>query len=155
MNTSSQKRLAAKILKISPGRVKVSQSKDIEESLTRNDVRHLIVKGLITKKQKKGSSRTEARKKAGQKKKGRSSGRGTRSGTKFSKVSQKENWMKVVRAQRKLLKELRDRGQITTETYGSMYLRSKGGEFRNKKHMLSHLKDNSLITGTKKGGSDA
>ncbi|MBN1896675.1 MAG: 50S ribosomal protein L19e [Candidatus Aenigmarchaeota archaeon] len=155
MDTSYQKRLAAKILKISPRRVKMSQNKDIEESLTRSDVRHLIVKGLITKKQKKGTTRVEAREKLVQKKKGRSSGRGRGKGTKYSKVTQKELWMKTVRAQRKLLKELRDNGQITTETYGLLYRRSKGGDFRNKNHMLSYLKENSLMTGTKKGGANA
>ncbi len=55
MDTSYQKRLASRVLKTSIHRIKVAQEKDIEEALTRNDVKHLIVKGLITKKQKKGS----------------------------------------------------------------------------------------------------
>ena len=152
MNTAYQKRLAAKILKCSPKRVKVSGEKDVGEALTRNDIRGLIKKNLITKKAKKGVSRVKANYIANQKKKGRRKGRGKASGTKYAKGSKKESWMKTTRALRKLIKELRDNGQIEKDMSRKMYLRVKGGEFRNKKHMLSYLKDNSLIKGTKKDG---
>jgi large subunit ribosomal protein L19e len=155
MDTSYQKRLAAKIMKCSPKRVRVAQEKDIEEALTRNDVRHLIVKGLITKKQKKGTTRVEARKRMIKRKKGRGTGTGTKSGTRYAKVDRKAGWMRTVRAQRALLKELRDRGQIDRGVYGDLYKRSKGGEFRNRNHLLAYLRDNGLIRGTKKGGADA
>ena len=155
MDTSYQKRLAAKMLKCSPKRVKVAQEKDIEEALTRNDVRHLIVKGLISKKQKKGSSRVKANFIASQKKKGRGGGTGKKSGTKHALSPKKEDWMKIVRAQRRLLKELREKEQIDKNVYGKLYKRSKGGEFRNKKHMLAYLKEKGLLKGSKKGGADA
>ncbi len=147
MDTSYQKRLAAKVMKCSPKRVKMAQEKDIEEALTRNDVRHLIVKGLISKRQKKGTTRTDARKRLSQKKKGRGRGTGKRSGTKHSRLSKKDVWMRNLRAQRVLLGELRDSGQIGKGVYGPMYKRSKGGEFRNKKHMLAYLKDKGLLKG--------
>jgi large subunit ribosomal protein L19e len=152
MDTSYQKRLASRVLKTSPKRIKVAQEKDIEEALTRNDVKHLIVKGLITKKQKKGTTRTEAKLRLAQKKKGRSGSTGTKKGTRHALKTKKESWMNVVRAQRKLLKELRDRGQIDRNVYGVMYKKSKGGEFRNRKHMLSYLKDKGFLKGTKKEG---
>lgn len=155
MDTSYQKRLAAKLLKCSPKRVKMAEEKDIEEALTRNDVKHLIVKGLITKKQKKGTTRAEAKKRLLQKKKGRGRGTGKKGGTRYAKVDKKTMWMRTVRAQRALLKELRDKGQIEKSIYGGIYRRSKGGEFRNKKHMLAYLKDNGLLKGTKKGGVNA
>jgi large subunit ribosomal protein L19e len=158
MNTSYQKRMAAKILKCGSGRVKVSQEKDIEEALTRNDVRHLIVKGLIRKVQKKGTGRIGANKKLAQKKKGRSGGRGTKRGKKFVLVSRKETWMRNIRAQRSLLKELKEKGLIENAVYNKFYRRAKGGEYRNKKHMLSFLKENNLIKSKKKekaGGKNA
>ncbi len=155
MDVSYQKRLAAKVLKCSPKRVRMSQDKDIEEALTRNDVKHLIVKGMITKKQKKGTTRTQANVRLTQKDKGRSGGKGKKKGTRFSLAPKKVAWMRTVRAQRKLLKDLKDKGSIGTETYRLMYRRSKGGEYRNKKHMLSYMKDNDMIKGTKKGGADA
>ncbi len=153
MDTSYQKRLAARILKCSPKRVKVAQDKDIEEALTRNDVRHLLVKGLITKKRKKGTTRIEANKRLTQKKKGRGGGTGKKGGTRYAKVDKKTMWIRTVRAQRTLLKELREKGQIEKGVYGTMYKRSKGGEFRNRNHMLAYLKDNGLIKGTKKEGA--
>ncbi|MBN2330271.1 MAG: 50S ribosomal protein L19e [Candidatus Aenigmarchaeota archaeon] len=152
MNTSYQKRLAAKILKCGPGRVRVSGDKDVGEALTRNDIRGLIKKNLITKKEKKGVSRVKANYIASQKKKGRRKGRGKASGTKFAKGPKKQSWMRTTRALRKLIKELRDGGQIDKDVSRKMYLRVKGGEFRNKKHMLSYLRDNKMIRGTKKGG---
>lgn len=151
MDTSYQKRLAAKILKCSPKRVKVSQDKDVEEALTRNDVRGLIKKNIITKNEKKGVSRVKANKIARQKKKGRRLGRGKKSGTKYARGSKKEGWMKTTRALRKLLKELRANAQVEKSVYGLMYRRAKGGEFRNKHHMLSYLKENGMLTGSKRG----
>jgi large subunit ribosomal protein L19e len=152
MDTSYQKRLAAKILKCSPKRVRVSQEKEIEESLTRNDVRTLIRKGLITKKQKKGVSRVKVRKIAVQKKKGRRKGIGKRSGSKYSRGAKKEKWMKNVRALRKKLRELRDNDQIDKSTYVKFYKKIKGGEFRNKKHLIAYLRENELLRGSKRGG---
>jgi large subunit ribosomal protein L19e len=152
MDTSYQKRLASKILKCSPKRVSVSQDKDIEEALTRSDVKHLIVKGLIKKKQKKGTTRTEANRRLIQKKKGRSSGKGKKKGTKYALMPKKDMWIRTIRAQRKLLKELKERGQVDTETYRLLYRRSKGGEFRNKKHMLSYMSDNGMLKGSKRDG---
>ncbi len=154
MDTSYQKKIAAKILKCSPGRVVVSQEKDIEEALTRSDIKHLVVKGLIKKKQKKGTTRTEANKRLIQKKKGRGGGRGKTKGTKYSLLPKKNMWIRTIRAQRKLLREMKDKGQVDSETYITLYRRTKGGEFRNRKHMLSYMKDNDMIKGTKKGGND-
>jgi len=145
MNTSYQKKLAAKILKCSPKRVKVSQSKDVEEALTRNDVRHLIVKGLIVKKQIKGTPRANANYIAAQKKKGRRGGRGRRGGVLNARTPRKQSWMKNIRALRRLLDGMRENGQIGKGVYGKMYRKAKGGEFRNKKHMLAYLKDNKLM----------
>ncbi|MCD6496278.1 MAG: 50S ribosomal protein L19e [Candidatus Aenigmarchaeota archaeon] len=155
MNTSYQKRLASKILRVSPKRVKVSDDKDVGEALTRNDVKHLIVKGLIKKVQKKGTSRVAARRRLEQKKKGRSSGRGKRSGKKHALTARKDLWMRNVRAQRALLKDMRDKGQIDTDVYSSMYRKSKGGEFRSRKHMLSYMKDKDMLKTKKRGDANA
>jgi large subunit ribosomal protein L19e len=152
MDTSYQKRMAAKILKVSPKRVKVAQDKDIEESLTRNDIRHLIKKKLVTKKPKKGVSRVKANYLASQKKKGRRKGRGKKSGTKHSRLDRKGKWMVTVRALRSLLRELRDNGQIDKGTYSRFYRKAKGSEFRNRKHLLSYLKEKELLKGSKRGG---
>jgi len=145
MHTSYQKKLAARVLKCSPSRVKVSQSKDVEEALTRNDIRHLVVKRLIIKKPKRGSSRVAANFLAAQKKKGRRKGRGTKSGSFHARAPKKKAWMKTIRALRKMLAEMRETGRIDQAAYVSMYRRCKGGEFRNKKHLYFFMKDNGML----------
>jgi len=110
VNLKSQKRMAADILKCGIDRVKIKQDKEVEDALTRDDIRRLIKKGLITKVQKKGTSRLGSKKTAIQKKKKRRIGTGSRKGSKGARTKDKEVWMKKIRALRRLLKELRDEG---------------------------------------------
>jgi large subunit ribosomal protein L19e len=150
VNLRSQKKLAAKILKCGIDRVKIKQDKEVEEALTRDDIRHLIVKGLITKAQKKGTSRLEAKKTAKQKKGKRRKGIGSRKGSKGARKKGKELWMKKIRALRNMLKELKDEGKIEKKTYTKLYLMAKGNMFRSKKHLLYYLKENALLKSEKK-----
>jgi large subunit ribosomal protein L19e len=147
MNLTSQKRIAASIMKCGVTRVKIKESKEVEEAITREDIRGLIKQGLITKIQKKGTSRGKARIILKQKKRGRRRGPGSKKG---HEKGGKELWMKAIRAQRKVLKELRDSGRMTKRNYGVIYLRAKGGMFRNKKHLLSYLKEREMIKSVKK-----
>jgi len=142
MNLSTQKRIASEILKCGITRVRVKEDKDVGEALTREDIRVLIKKGLIWKIQKKGTSRAHARVRLKQKARGRRRGPGSKKGR---IVKKKENWMSIIRAQRKLLAELRDSDKLKKRDYGVLYLRAKGGMFRNKKHMLSYLKEHDYL----------
>ena len=54
MNVRSQKQIAAKIMKIGVSRVRVKGEKEVEEAITRNDIRTLITRGVIYKTKKKG-----------------------------------------------------------------------------------------------------
>ena len=45
----------------------------------------------------------------------------------------------------KLLSELREAGQITTEDYRSLYKRVKGGFFRNKTHLMYFIKERDML----------
>jgi len=145
MNTSSQKKIAAQVLKCGTSRVKLKESQEVEEALTRQDVRDLVQKGLVYKIQKKGTSRFAAKKKLVQKKKGRMRGMGKRKGTKGARKKDKTKWIELVRAQRSLLKELRDKKQIDVSLYRKLYMRVKGGFFRNKSHIMMYLKDKELL----------
>ena len=145
MNLRSQKRLAAKILKAGAGRIKVKNVKEVEEAITRDDIRKLIDKGLIEKEQKKGYGRVHARKRLEQEKKGRRRGKGSRKGKKRAKINKKEAWMTRVRALRKLLRELKENGRISRSDYRKVYMKVKGGAFRSKHHMISYLKDNEIL----------
>ena len=144
-----QKRIAADILKCGVSRVRVLDSKEVGEALTREDVRELIGKGIIIKTQKKGTSRKYAKKILAKKKMGRRYSIGSKKGKKGARSTKKMNWIKIARPLRKLLKELRDDKQIEKATYKELYLKIKGGMFRNRKHLLYYLKENELLKAPK------
>jgi large subunit ribosomal protein L19e len=145
MNASSQKRIASEIMKCGLSRVRISQSEEVEDALTREDIRGLIQKGVIWNVQKKGTSKFASKKKLEQKKKGRMRGDGRRKGSKGARKNDKTKWIEKVRPLRKLLSELRESGQVSREDYGLLYRRIKGGFFRNKSHFMYYLKDHDMI----------
>ncbi len=145
MKLDSQKKLAKKVLKAGISRVKIKSDEEVEKALTREDIRRLIRKGLIWKEQKKGQSKVNSKKILKQKRKGRRKGHGSRKGRKKARTPKKEQWMKNIRALRKVLKELRDSEKIEKKDYRKVYLMAKGGAFKTKKHLLTYLKENELI----------
>ncbi len=150
MNLRSQKRLAARLLKAGLSRVRIRQEKDAEEALTRNDIKLLIKKGVIYKKQKKGTSKFRSKKIAEQKKKGRRKGPGSKKGTRGARKDSKTGWIETIRPLRRLLKEMKDSQQITKEDYKKLYARAGGGFFRSKKHMLTYMKEHDMLRKSKK-----
>jgi large subunit ribosomal protein L19e len=149
MNTSSQKRIAAQVLKCGKSRVKLKEAQEVEEALTRQDVRDLVQKGEIYKEQKKGTSKFASKKRLAQKKKGRMRGMGKRKGTIGARKKDKTKWIEAVRAQRSLLRELRDKKKIDVSLYRKLYARVKGGFFRNRSHIMMYLKEHELMKGMK------
>ena len=148
----NKKKLAAKILNVSPKKVvfAVDALDDIQKAITRSDMRGLIAVGKISKAKVNQHSRGGARKIAKQKSKGRQRGKGSRKGSKHSIVTRKENWMVRVRVQRELLKELRDKKLLSTSNYRMLYTKSKGGYFRNRRHIKLYLKEHHLIESASK-----
>ena len=143
----SKKRLAAEIMKTSPKKVKfvASALEDIKKAITRSDLRGLIAVKKIVKSGKNQHSRAGAKKNAAQKRKGRRRNVGSRKGSKHSIVNKKTKWVNKIRSQRKLLKELRDRELVTKANYRNLTLKSKGGFFRNIRHIKLYLKEQNLI----------
>jgi len=142
-----QKRLASQILKCSPKRIWIDPgSKDeIKEAITKIDIRSLIKKGLIKRKPVRSISRVRARKKAVQKRKGKQKGFGSRKGRKTARLPKKSEWMNRIRLQRLFLKRLRDKKIIDRGTYRELYLKSKGGFFRSKKHVKLYIDEHKLV----------
>jgi len=136
-----QKRLAADLLKCGVHRVKLDPEKleDVLDAITREDVKGLIKDGVIYKEQKKGVSRARARRRRKKK------GPGSRKGGKYSRLSRKEQWMRRVRAQRRKLRELRDRGLITKTVYRRVYRMVKAGAFKSIRRMIDYLEQNKLL----------
>src|SRR3990167_6956757 len=148
-----KKNLAGKILGVSPKKVRFADDalEDIQKAITRSDMRGLIAVGKITTVNANQHSRAGARKVAAQKKKGRRRGKGSRKGTKHSVVTRKQKWASRVRAQRNLLKELRDKQLLSTKNYQLLYTKSKGGYFRNRRHIKLYIKEHNLIEAKAEG----
>lgn len=142
MNLKNQRRMAAQILKCGVNRVWVDPTRleDIEDAITRADIRSLIKSGAIQKRQKKGVSRVRARYHETQKVKGRRRGLGSREGAKYARNPRKALWIQTIRPLRQLLRDLKNTGKIDAKTYRRFYIQAKGGMFKNKAHLVTQLK---------------
>jgi len=139
---SNQRRLAASLLKCGEGRVWIdpASQEELADAVTRSDVRSAIKAGVIRRAPVAGTSRARARRHANEVAKGRHSGPGSRRGTPSARVPRKERWMRRIRAQRKLLQELRATKKIPPAVYREFYRRAKGGMFRSRAHLIVNLR---------------
>jgi len=139
---SNQRRMASQLLKCGEGRVWIdpSRQEDLADAVTRKDIRGAIKAGVIQRLPIAGTSRGRARRLAEERRKGRHSGPGSRKGSPVSRVTKKGRWMRRIRAQRKLLVELRGGKKIAPAVYRSFYQKAKGGMFRSRAHLLLNLR---------------
>ena len=147
MNLKNQRRMAAQMLKCGESRVWIDTNRmeDVADAITRSDVRTLIASGTIAAKQKRGVSSGRADYLRTQKRKGRRTGQGSRRGRKHARKPSKERWQQTIRPIRSKLKELRDNGTIDARTYRKYYLRAKGGMFKSRPHLESHLRTEGVL----------
>ncbi|MHA1688583.1 MAG: 50S ribosomal protein L19e [Promethearchaeota archaeon] len=147
MNLKAQKRIAAEILKCGANRVWFDPYliEEIKIAITREDIRNLIIEGIIKKETKKGISKYRKNLRHARKKKGRAKGFGKRKGTKHARSPKKRNWIKRIRPLRRELKKLRDRKLITPSTYRKLYKNAKGGMFDSVAHLNRYIKENKLL----------
>jgi len=143
----NQRRLAAEILKCGINRVWIDEDRldEIAKAVTRNDIRILIKGGAIAKRPERGISTGRKKKLKLQKEKGCRRGHGSRRGAKYARFPRKRRWIVTIRSVRKVLKFLRDQNLIDKKAYRRYYLLAKGGSFRSKDHLLSHLVSDGII----------
>ncbi len=147
VDLKNQKRVAASILKCGETRVWIDPNRleDASDAITRSDVRTLIASGTIQAKQRKGVSRGRAEYVLEQKRKGRRRGQGSRRGKKTARKPSKERWIQAIRPIRRKLKELREEGKIDSKTYRRYYMKAKGGVFKNRPHLESHMRAEGVL----------
>ncbi len=147
MRFTIQRRLAADVIGCGLKRVWFDEERldEIKEAITKADIKRLVSDGAIREKPKRNTSKARARKIKEQKKKGRRKGHGSRKGKKTARTGKKEVWVAKIRVQRNFLKNLRDKELIDKNTYRELFMKSKGGFFRSKRHMKLYLEDNELI----------
>jgi large subunit ribosomal protein L19e len=147
MGMATVRRIAAELLGVGESRVRIDPKNagKAEEALTRDDIRSLISQGVIYALRKRGVSRARGREKHLKMKMGRRRGMGSRKGKRYSNVPRKTEWIHRVRAQRALLKELLFEKKIQNDAYRKVYRMVKGGAFKSRASLLTHLKDNQMI----------
>ncbi|ADD03820.1 50S ribosomal protein L19e [Natrialba magadii ATCC 43099] len=141
---SAQKRLAADVLDVGKNRVwfDPESQADIAEAITRDEIRELVQDGRIQAKDAKGNSRGRARERNAKRAYGHKKGPGKRRGKKGARQNEKDDWQNKIRAQRRKLRELRDKGELTPTQYRELYKKAGGGEFRSVRYLLNYIDDN-------------
>ena len=136
---SLQKRLAAQVLRVGEHRVWLDPTKreEIRKAVTRADIRRLVLKGYIKALPVKIRKSREKRK--------RKRGPGSKKGSKYAKLPRKKQWILRIRAQRRLLLLLKQKGKLDPQSYRKLYRLSKGGVFRSKAHLLLYAKQAGLL----------
>ena len=150
MQITNQKKMAAQILKCGVHRVWINPSylDQVAQSVQKEDIREAIDNGWIKAKAIKGTSRVRALKIQEQKQKGRRKGQGKRSGTANARNPRKQRWMATIRAQRRILKGMREDGTLEKSQYRHYYLKAKGGSYRS----IAHMKTKMGVEGITIGG---
>jgi large subunit ribosomal protein L19e len=139
--------MASSLLKCGENRVWMDQDRldEIAKAVTKEDIRVLINGKAIKSRQKSGISSGRKKYAANQKEKGRRRGHGSRKGAKYARLPKKERWMKTIRSIRTYLRTLKDEKKITPTIYRKYYMKAKGGEFRNRRHLETHLISDGII----------
>ena len=83
-----------------------------------------------------------------QKAKGKRKGQGSRKGGKYARFPRKRRWIATIRPIRAQLRELREQDMIERNIYRKYYMYAKGGMYKSKSHLMSHLKAENAIKST-------
>ncbi|HLC92549.1 MAG TPA: 50S ribosomal protein L19e [archaeon] len=145
MNERKARLVAARILKVGESKIWINpeQLARVGEAMTKEDLRALIKEGVVKKRLDHLQSRGRARVLLAKKKKGRKRGKGKRTGTKKARKGDKKMWMKNVRAQRRVLAELKESGAKFKKTPREIYLMIKGNYFRGKNYLKQMVEEGS------------
>ncbi|MHA2297096.1 MAG: 50S ribosomal protein L19e [Candidatus Hodarchaeales archaeon] len=151
MDLKAQRRIAAEIMNIGVNRVYINPDviDDVSMALTRGDIRKLISDGYIGKHRYTGISKGRSAKLRIQKRRGQRRGHGTRKGAAGARTPSKRAWINKIRPQRRYLKYLRDKELIDVRDYRRLYLKAKGGAFRNVSHLRHTIESSDILKKTK------
>ena len=141
MSMRTVRRLAADILKCGESRIWIDPDRleDAKSALTRDDVKVLILQGVIKAKKARGVSRYRGRLNDERRRKGR---RGPGS-IKGKQSDRKRLWTVHIRAQRRYLRQIKS--ALKPSAYRMLYLKIKGGEFKSRSQLMHYIRENDLL----------
>jgi large subunit ribosomal protein L19e len=113
---------------------------DVEDAITRENIRSLITANTIKIKQIVGTSRGRAQVKKIQKRK-RSVKQGSKKGTKGARTGKKTVYVIKVRSLRYRLKVAKDRKEITNKEFWNLYKKVGGNTVRNIAHLRTLIEE--------------
>lgn len=148
MAISTVRRMASELTKAGESRIWIDPSRieDVQKAVTKDDVRILIRQGVIKVQKKRGVSRALGRIHDAKRRKGKTHGFSKRRGTHSARAGGKKEWLLRVRAQRKLLKNLKTAGKLTSNAaYRETYLKIKGGAFQDRARVKMFLKEKNYL----------
>lgn len=147
MKLSTQRRLAAKILKVGVNRVWVDPTRiaDVSTAITREDIQRLIHDGVIKARPERAISHARVRERKAKRKKGRQRGVGSRKGSAKARLPKKEAWIRTVRPLRAKLRELKEKRAIDAKEYRRLYRMVKGNSFKSKAHLEAYLRERGVL----------
>ena len=151
MNLKTQHRIASSLFNVGKKRIWIDPSKasEVEEAITKKDIRGLIKKGIIKILHKRGISSFRINKIRLQKRKGRRKNIGSRKGAYGARVGKKRAWIIKIRSQKSYLKELKNTLKINKKNYRVLYRKAKGGFFRSVRHIKLFIEEHNLQNGNK------
>ena len=149
MELSTQRRLAAELLGVGINRVWIDPARvaDVSAAISREDVKRLIRQGAIRAKPERAISRGRLRERTLKRGRGRRRGMGSRKGAMKARQPKKSAWIQSVRPLRSRLRELKREGVIDQREYRRLYRMVKGGAFKSRAHLETHLKERGLLRG--------
>ncbi len=144
MTIAFVKRVASDLMHRGVNSIRIAPAsyKEVEEALTRDDVRKLIKSGAVLALKEKHNVSARSKRRRQKRSEGRSRGTGRRRGTR--KVRQGVSWEKKVRSQRALLKKLKAMGRIDRKTFTALYGQVKGNAYADKATLLLHLAERGI-----------
>lgn len=142
VNLKTKKKFVSRVTGVGVGRIKFDSEHldDIEDAITRENIRSLITANTIQIDPVVGTSRGRAQSKKMQRTK-RGTKPGSKHGRKGARAGKKEVYVSKVRSLRRLLKIAKDRKEITNPEFWSIYKKISGNTIRNKAHLRSVIED--------------
>ena len=140
VDLSSKRRMTAEMLGVGESRVRIDPdaTEQLQDAITRESIRGWLSAGLIWVEPARGNSRGRVRARR-LKAKSKGKGQGSKKGARGARVGKKQLWITRVRMMRKILKAMRDRGDITNNNFKLLYGQVKGGQIKTRKRLDEEL----------------